>query len=51
MLLLKHDETRAEAVRDLSEAVAMVEKFLGTDDPKTKQARDALRKAQGNAKT
>jgi serine/threonine-protein kinase len=51
MLLLKREGMRDEGIRDLSTAADIFEKFLGADDPKTRQARDALRKAQGNTKT
>ena len=51
MLLLKRDAMHGEAVSNLSTAADVFEKFLGADDPKTRQARDALRKAQGSTKT
>ena len=46
MLLLKRDGMRDEAIRNLSTAADVFEKFLGADDQKTKQARDALRKVR-----
>jgi eukaryotic-like serine/threonine-protein kinase len=51
LLLLKRDETHAEGVKMLTEAADMREKFLGAEDPKTKQAREALRNAQRPVKT
>ncbi|MGA9334738.1 MAG: serine/threonine-protein kinase [Rudaea sp.] len=45
-LLLQHDATRMQGITLLAKAAAMREKFLGADDPETKQAREALRKAQ-----
>ena len=50
LLLLKRNETDAEGIRLLTEAVALREKFLGADDPHTQQAREALAKAQSLAK-
>lgn len=51
LLLLKHDDTRAEALRLLAEAADLREKFLGADDPKTKQARLALSQARAAVKS
>ena len=51
MLLLTREGMHDEAIRNLSTAADVFEKFLGAEDQKTKQARDALRKAQGNTKT
>jgi hypothetical protein len=50
-LLVRAEATHAEGVRLLGAAVAIREKFLGADDPRTKEARDALNAAQGAAKT
>jgi serine/threonine-protein kinase len=51
LLLLSRPDTRGEGVRLLGEAADLREKFLGADDPKTRQARDALRDALAPAKT
>jgi serine/threonine protein kinase len=51
LLLLKRDDSRAEGIRMLTEAADLREKFLGADDPKTKQAREAVLKAKKLAKT
>ena len=45
-LLIKHDTTRAEGVSLLTEAAQLREKFFGADDPRTKQAKEALHRAQ-----
>jgi serine/threonine protein kinase len=50
LLLIQRPTGRAEGLRLLNEAVALREKFLGVDDPRTQAARDALHKAQGSAK-
>ena len=41
----------SEGLRLLGTAVAVREKFLGADDPATREARDALNAAQAGAKT
>ncbi|WP_165371461.1 serine/threonine-protein kinase [Pseudolysobacter antarcticus] len=46
LLLIQRDADRPEGIRLLTEATALREKFLGPDEPRTKQARDALSKAQ-----
>jgi len=46
LLLIQRSADRAEGIRMLSEAVALRETFLGADEPRTRQAREALRKAQ-----
>jgi serine/threonine-protein kinase len=46
LLLVKSDADRAEGIRLLTEAANLREKFLGADEARTKQARDALLKAQ-----
>jgi hypothetical protein len=50
-LLVHAEATRAEGLRLLGAAVAIREKFLGADDPATREARDALNAAQAGAKT
>jgi len=45
-LLLGTEATRAEALRFLHEAAAQRERFLGADDPRTGEARQALLTAQ-----
>ena len=50
-LLVHTDATRSEGLRLLGTAVAVREKFLGADDPATREARDALNAAQAGAKT
>ncbi len=44
LLLIQRDADRAEGIALLTEAVSLREKFLGADEPRTKQARDALAK-------
>ena len=51
LLLLKRDATSGEGIRLLTEAVASREKFLGPDDTKTRQAREALARFRAAAKT
>ncbi|HEX3124823.1 MAG TPA: serine/threonine-protein kinase [Rhodanobacteraceae bacterium] len=51
LILLKRDETRPEGVRLLIEAAALCEEFLGSDDPCTKQAREAVLNSRAAAKT
>ena len=51
LLLIESDDTRAEGIRLLAEATDLLEKFLGADHPRTKQARGALREAQRVAKS
>ena len=48
LLLVKRNETRAEGIRLLSAAADIRERFLGADDARTRQAREALLKAQNN---
>ena len=50
LMLTKHDDTRAEGIRLLTDAVSLREKFLGIDEPRTQQARAALLKAKDLAK-
>ncbi|MEO6687920.1 MAG: tetratricopeptide repeat protein, partial [Dokdonella sp.] len=50
LLLIQRDADRTEGVRLLTEAVALREKFLGVDEPRTQAARDALNKARGSPK-
>jgi eukaryotic-like serine/threonine-protein kinase len=50
LLLIKRDGTRADGIRLLAEATDLREKFLGADEPRTKQAREALLKAKDLAK-
>jgi tetratricopeptide (TPR) repeat protein len=51
LLLLERGATRAEGIEMLDATVQLREKYLGADDPKTKQARKALRNAQEFAKS
>jgi eukaryotic-like serine/threonine-protein kinase len=51
LLLIQHEQTRAEGLRLLARAVELREKFLGADKPRTRQARDALQKAQRVARS
>jgi serine/threonine protein kinase len=51
LLLIERDIDRAEGIRLLAEAVAIREKFLGVDESRTREAREALHKAQGIAKS
>jgi tetratricopeptide (TPR) repeat protein len=46
LLLVGRPESRVEGVRLLSEAAALREKFLGEDDPQTKQAQSVLMKVK-----
>ena len=46
LLLVQSDADRAEGIRLLTEAASLREQFLGADEPRTRQARDALLKAQ-----
>jgi len=46
LLLLKRDTTSAEGIRLLAEAVGLYEKFLGKEEPRTRQARAALEQAR-----
>ncbi|MEO5561018.1 MAG: serine/threonine-protein kinase [Dokdonella sp.] len=50
LLLLPRAADRAEALRLLTEAVALREKFLGVDDARTQAARAPLNKANASAK-
>jgi tetratricopeptide (TPR) repeat protein len=50
-LLLRASATRAEGLRLLDSALTIREKFLGANDPATREARAALEAAQGSAKT
>jgi tetratricopeptide (TPR) repeat protein len=50
LLLIQRDTDRAEGIRLLTEATSLREKFLGAEEPRTKQAREALAKAQSLAK-
>lgn len=50
LLLIQRDADRTEAIRLLTEATALREKFLGVDEPRTRQAREALSKAQNLTK-
>ncbi|MEO7325063.1 MAG: serine/threonine-protein kinase, partial [Dokdonella sp.] len=50
LLLIQRDADRAEGLRLLTEAVALREKFLGVDEPRTQAARVALSKARASAK-
>jgi serine/threonine protein kinase/tetratricopeptide (TPR) repeat protein len=50
VLLVQRDADRAEGIRLLGEAVALREKFLGKDEPRTRQTRVALAEAQSLAK-
>jgi eukaryotic-like serine/threonine-protein kinase len=50
LLLIQQQQTRAEGIALLAEAVQLREKFLGADTPRTLQAREALQKAQKLAK-
>jgi tetratricopeptide (TPR) repeat protein len=50
LLLIQREADRPEGVRLLTEATALREKFLGVDEPHTRQARAALLKAQAPAK-
>jgi hypothetical protein len=50
-LLVRAQATRAEGLRLLGAALAMREKFLGADDPATREVRAALNAAQGSSKT
>ncbi|MEO5624991.1 MAG: tetratricopeptide repeat protein, partial [Dokdonella sp.] len=50
LLLIQHAASRDEGLRLLTEAVALREKFLGVDEPRTQAARDALTKARRSAK-
>ena len=50
LLLIRAEATRAEGLRLLGIAVAIREKFLGADDPATRQARETLNAAQGGTK-
>jgi len=45
LLLIQCPADRAEGIRLLTEATSLREKFLGADEPCTKQAREALAKA------
>jgi len=49
-LLLERPETRDEGIRLLNEAADIRARFLGADDPHTRQAREALRRAQSPAR-
>ena len=51
LLLLERGATRAEGIEMLDATVQLREKYLGADDPKTQQARKALRNAQELAKS
>ncbi|MGH8040711.1 MAG: protein kinase domain-containing protein [Rudaea sp.] len=46
LLLSKRGDAHAESLQLLTQAVALREQFLGTDDPLTRQAREALAKVQ-----
>jgi serine/threonine protein kinase len=50
LLLIQRETDRTEGIRLLTEATSLREKFLGADEPRTKQAREALLKAQASAK-
>ena len=49
LLLEQGGAARDEGLQQLGQAVELREKFLGADNPLTKQARAALRRAQGTA--
>ncbi len=51
LLLIKRDASRAEGVRLLTEALALRERFLGKDEPRTQLARTALAQAQHPTKS
>ncbi len=51
LLLTKHDDTRAEGIRLLTDALDLRERFLGKDEPRTQQARAALVQAKKLAKS
>jgi eukaryotic-like serine/threonine-protein kinase len=51
LLLIQRDVDHAEGIRLLMEAANLREKFLGADEPRTKQAREALLKAKSLEKT
>jgi tetratricopeptide (TPR) repeat protein len=51
LLLLKRDDTRSEGLRMLAEAADLREKFLGADNPLTRQARLALSQARALSKS
>lgn len=44
--MIQRDADRAEGIRLLTEAIALREKFLGADEPRSRQAREALGKVQ-----
>jgi tetratricopeptide (TPR) repeat protein len=48
--LIERDDTRAEGLRLITEALDLREKFLGKDEPRTRQARDALAQATAKAR-
>jgi len=50
LLLVQRSADRGEGIRLLTEAMALREKFLGADEPRTKQTRAALAEAQQLAK-
>ncbi|MEP7043162.1 MAG: tetratricopeptide repeat protein [Dokdonella sp.] len=51
LLLIQRNADRAEGLRLLTEAIALREKFLGGDEPRTQAAREALNEARRAAKT
>jgi len=50
LLLIRREADRAESIRLLTEATALREKFLGEEEPRSRQAREAVSRAQGLAK-